>query len=363
MRGRAERQATMLLGATADSLIPPSHPIRRVRAIVDAVLKQLSPQFEAMYKDGGRPSVPPEHLLKASLLMALFSVPSERRVCEELRYNLLFKWFLDLNIDEEPFDATTFSQNRKRLLNTEVASNFLAEVVSEAQRRHLLSDEHFTVDGTLIEAWASNKSVRPRDEQDPPAGGGGRNPEVNFHGQRRSNETHVSRTDPEARLARKGSAHPAKPSYTGHVLMENRSGLIVDAMLTQSTGTAERDAATTMLRRCKRRKRHVTLGADKGYDTRQFVADCRADGVTPHVAQNTSRRRSAIDGRTTRHPGYGISQRVRKRVEEVFGWAKTVALTRKLRYNGQAKNEYWFLIVAAGYNLRRMVNIEARAAA
>lgn len=221
------------------------------------------------------------------------------------------------------------------------------------------------MDGTLLEAWASNKSVHPRDEADPPrgAGSGGRNPEVNFHGQRRTNETHVSRTDPEARLARKSNAAPAKPSYGGHVLMENRSGLIVDAMLTQATGTAERDAATTMLRRCKRPKRRVTLGADKGYDTRQFVADCRADGVTPHVAQNTTRRRSAIDGRTTRHAGYGISQRVRKRVEEIFGWAKTVALTRKLRYIGQAKNEHWFLIVAVGYNLRRMVNIEAQAVA
>jgi transposase len=350
----------MLFGVTAADFVPAGHPLRRIKAIVDQVLQGMDDQFRSLYQANGRPSIPPEHLLKASLLMALYSIRSERQLCEQLRFNVLFKWFLDLNLLDEPFDQSSFSKNSERLLNTEIASEFLAQVVLEARRRKLLSSEHFTVDGTLIEAWASTKSFRPRDEQDPPSGaaGGGRNVAVDFHGERRSNETHVSRTDPEARLARKGRGQPAKLSYAGHVLMENRSGLVVDAMLTQATGTAEREAALTMLKRSPYRRKRATLGADKGYDTRQFVSDCRAVQVTAHVAQNTSGRRSAIDSRTTRHQGYQVSQRIRKRVEEGFGWLKTVGATRKLRYIGQKRNEYWFKLSMAGYNLVRMANLE-----
>lgn len=360
MRGRSERQAEMLLGVTGDALIPSNHPIRRIRAIVDLVLVQMTDQFAALYKQNGRPSIPPEHLLKASLLMGFYSIRSERQLCEQLRYNVLFKWFLDLNIGEAPFDPTTFSKNRERLLNTDVASAFLAEVVLEAMRRKLLSSAHFTVDGTLIEAWASTKSFRPRAKSEPPDGaaGGGKNVAVDFHGERRSNDTHVSRTDGQARLARKGRGQPAKLSYTGHVLMENRNGLLVDAMLTEATGTAERESGVTMVKRYAHRRKRVTLGADKGYDTRQFVSDCRQAKVTPHVAQNISGRRSAIDGRTTRHPGFALSQRFRKRVEEGFGWIKTVGATRKLRYIGQKRNEAWFRFMVASYNLVRMANIE-----
>ena len=364
MRGRSERQSEMLLGVTADALVPKDHPIRRIRAIVDRVLAQMNDQFAALYEQNGRPSVPPEHLLKASLLMGLYSIRSERQLCEQLRYNVLFKWFLDLNIAETPFAPTTFSKNRERLMNTEVASEFLAQVVLEAMHRKLISAEHFTVDGTLIEAWASTKSFRPRAETGPPGGdaGSGKDVAIDFHGERRSNETHVSRTDSEARLARKGRGQPAKLSYQGHVLMENRNGLMVDAMLSQATGTAERDAALTMAKRYARRRKRVTLGADKGYDTRQFVSDCRQAGITPHVARNTSRRKSALDGRTTHHPGYALSQRFRKRVEEGFGWIKTVAATRKLRYIGRKKNEVWFTLMVAAYNLVRMANIELQAA-
>ena len=364
MRGRSERQSELLLGVTAEALVPADHPIRRIRAIVDRVLAELHEQFAALYKANGRPSIPPEHLLKASLLMGLYSIRSERQLCEQLRYNVLFKWFLDLNIAEMPFDPTTFSKNRERLLNTDVASAFLAQVVLEAMRRKLISSEHFTVDGTLIEAWASTKSFRPRDETEPPTGdaGGGKNVAVDFHGERRSNDTHVSRTDSEARLARKGRGQPAKLSYQGHVLMENRNGLMVEAMLTQATGTAEREAALKMVKRYAHRRKRVSLGGDKGYDTRQFVADCREAGITPHVAQNTSGRKSAIDRRTTHHPGYAISQRFRKRVEEGFGWIKTVGATRKLRYIGQNKNEVWFVLMVATYNLVRIANLELRAA-
>lgn len=372
MRGQVERQAEVMFAMKAEDVVPADHPLRRIRVIADGALRRMSAQLSEKYSPRGRRSVPPEHLLKASLLMALYSIPSERQLCEQLRYNLLYKWFLDLNIQEEPFDPTSFSQNRKRILNTEVASEFLAEVVMEAVRRGLLSSEHFTVDGTLIEAWASIKSFVPRTKDDgsaPSSGGSdsgegkGRDTAVDFHGQRRSNETHVSKTDPQSRLARKGNNQAAKLSYTGHVLMENRHGIMVDAMLTQATGTAERDAALAMVKRYRHRRKRVTLGADKGYDTRQFVDDCREAGVTPHVAQNTSRRRSAIDKRTTHHPGYAVSQRLRKRVEEGFGWAKTVGGTRKLRYLGVAKNEFWFKIVIIAFDLVRMGNIQAKAGA
>ena len=342
MRGKTDQQTSLLVLHPQD-MIPTHHPIRRIKPIVDAVLRELSPLFDEMYDEGGRARVPPEHLLKASVLMSLYSVRSERQFCERLRYDLLFKWFLDLNIGDEGFDHSTFSKNRERLLEHDVADRFFAAVVQQAKLRKYLSDQHFTVDGTLLEAaWASVKSFTPRDG-DPPAtgGGGGRNPEVDFHGQKRSNQTHQSTTDPEALLFRKGSGQPAKLYDTGHVLMENRNGLVVDMDLTQATGFAERATALELLKRQPRsRQGRRTVGADKGYDTRDFSAGCRAVGVTPHVARHTTKRRSSIDRRTTRHSGYATSQRVRKRVEEIFGWTKTVGGGRKLRYIGQEKNEH-----------------------
>jgi transposase len=357
MRGDDDRQAEMLLGLTPDQLVPADHPIRRIKPIVERVLARLSPRFDAMYAERGRPSIPPEHLLKASLLIALFSVRSERQFCERLHYDLLFKWFLDLNVSDPAFNATTFSKNRERLLQHAVADAFFAEVVAEAQRRRLLSSEHFTVDGTLLEAWASLKSYRPRDEDDDQRPGGGRNPEVDFRGQRRRRDSHVSRTDPEAHLATKGSGQTAKLCYMGHVLTENRNGLVVGVALTEASGTAERAAALALLDRCVPGR--ATLGADRGYDTHDFVADCRTRRVTPHVAQHDRGRRSAIDGRTTRHPGYAVSQRRRKRVEEVFGWAKTVGALRKLRYIGRARNALCVTLTAAAYNLVRIAKLEA----
>ena len=359
MRGARERQAAMLLGVTPEDLVPKDHPIRRVRTIADGVLEQLNPVFAQMYSGIGRPSVPPEQLLKASILMALYSIRSERQFCERLQYDLLFKWFLGLNITDPAFDHASFSKNRERLLRHDVASQFFAAVVEEAKVRRLVSDEHFTVDGTLLQAWASLKSVKRRDDDQLPPTRGARNPDVDFHGQRRTNETHVSTTDPEARLARKGRGQETRLCFAGHVLMENRNGLVVDVLVTQASGTAEREAAITMLDRHRRSRKRVTLGADKGYDTRAFIAALRERGVTPHVAQHTTRRRSAIDGRTTQHDGYRLSQRLRKRVEEVFGWVKTVGGGRKLRYLGTAKNQLWATLTAAAYNLVRMANLSA----
>lgn len=367
MRGEQTRQELMLLGITADDLVPADHPIREIKRIVDQALGGLSPLFRQMYAADGRKSIPPEHLLKANLLIDLYSVRSERQFCERLQYDLLFKWFLDLNIADRAFDASTFSKNRERLLKHEAAAAFSDAVRGEASRRGLLSGEHFTVDGTLLESWASLKSFRPRPETDGPpdephgpSAGGGRNTLVDFRGQKRSNATHVSTTDPEARLARKGKGKEAKLCLAGHVLMENRHGLVVDVLITQATGTAERDAALVMLDRRPARGRRATLAGDKNYDTREFVASCRERRVTPHVAQNTSGRRSAIDNRTTRHGGYAISQRIRKRVEEIFGWTKTVGGGRKLRYLGVARNQFWAELTTAAYNLVRMATLAAR---
>ncbi len=372
MRGEAERQSRMLVGVTPDQLVPADHPIRRIKAIVEPALAHLSPTFARMYAASGRPSIPPEHLLKASLLIALYSVRSERQFCERLQYDLLFKWFLDLNITDPAFDASTFAKNRARLMAQDVAAAFFDAVLDEARRRRLLSDEHFTVDGTLLDSWASMKSFKPKAGTDatddagtdggdvpPPTGGsGGRNPEVDFHGQHRTNDTHASTTDPDARLLRKGKGKPAQLCVMGHVLMENRHGLVVDVLLTHATGTAERAAALTMLDRRPAPQRPGTLGADKAYDTQDFVADCRSRHITPHVTQNQRGRRSAIDGRTTRHPGYAISQRIRKRVEEIFGWTKTVGGGRKLRYLGLDRNQFWAELTTATYNLVRMIKLE-----
>jgi len=359
MRGDPTNQVAMLLGVTPDQLVPADHPIRRIKPIVERALAALAPSFAAMYTSIGRPSIPPEHLLKGGLLIALYSIRSERQFCERLQYDLLFKWFLGLNIADPAFDASTFSKNRERLMQHDVAGQFFDAVLAEAARHRLLSDDHFTVDGTLLESWASMKSFRPKDDErgDAPPPAGGRNPDVDFHGQKRSNATHASTTDPDARLARKGKGKEAKLCLAGHVLMENRHGLAVDVLITHATGTAEREAALVMLDRQPGTRHRLTLGADKNYDTRAFVAACRERQVTPHVARNTKGRRSAIDGRTTRHPGYAISQRVRKRVEEIFGWTKTIGGGRKLRYLGLARNQCWAELTTAAYNLVRLVKL------
>ena len=360
MRGPAERQAKMLLGVTSEDFIPANHPIRRIRVLVDAVLGELSDELTKIYASAGRHSVPPEHLIKATLLMAFYSIRSERQFCERLQYDLLFKWFLGLNITDPAFDHSTFSKNRKRLMDNAIAEAVLGAVVREAQRRGLVSEDHFTVDGTLLQAWASLKSYERRGQEPPTAGAKGKNVEVNFHGSKRSNATHVSRTDPEAMLARKGDGQETKPCFSGHVLMENRHGLILELKVKQATGTAEREAALEMLDRWRPDKsKQVTLGADKGYDAQTFIAALHVRNVVPHVAQNKSGRRSAVDDETAESPGYALSQRVRKRVEECFGWTKTVGNGRKLRYIGTARNQLWASFTAAAYNLTRMANIQA----
>ena len=348
----------MLTSLSTEDLIPIDHPIRRIRKVIDEVLVDMDGDLDAMYSRIGRPSVPPEQLLKSTILMALYSVRSERAFCERLNYDLLFKWFLDLPIDARAFDPTTFTKNRDRLLEAEVADRFFAAVVRQAKLRRYVSSEHFSVDGTLLEAWASHKSFKPKDGPDGPAAPAGRNVEVDFHRQKRSNQTHCSTTDPEALLARKSAGTPAHLCYAGHLLMENRNALIVDAELTQADGYAERATAIELLARLPGRARR-TVAADKGYDTRAFVAQCRDLGVTPHVAPHTNRRRSAIDRRTTRHPGHRTSQRIRPRIEEPFGWIKTIAGGRKLRYRGRQRNRAWFLITTATYNLLRITALDA----
>lgn len=357
----------MLSSLSTEDLIPPDHPIRRIRVIVDEVLAGLDGEFDAMYATSGRRSVPPEQLLKATVLMAMYSIRSERAFCERLNYDMLFKWFLDLAIDDRAFDASTFTKNRQRLLDHEIADVFFAAVVTQAKLRRYMSSDHFSVDGTLLQAWASNKSFKPDNPTggDDDAGDGngfkGRNAEVDFKGQKRSNATHTSTTDPEAMLFRKSNNAAAELSYMGHLLIENRSALIVDADLTQATGYAERDCATDMLGRLPGKKRRRTVAADKNYDTKAFVADVRGLGFTPHVAQNNKNRRSAIDGRTTRHSGHRVSQRIRKRVEEPFGWIKTVGAGRKVRYIGQERNRAWFKMEAAVYNIIRICSLDAAA--
>ena len=357
MRGAPDPQLAMLTTLSTEDLIPSDHPIRRIRVIVDSVLAELDDTFDQMYAGTGRSSVPPESLLKATILMAMYSIRSERAFCERLNYYLLFKWFLDLRIDQPAYDASTFSKNRQRLLDAEVADEFFAAVVRQAKLRRYISSDHFSVDGTLLEAWASHKSFKPKDgpPSEPPVG---RNAEVAWHGEKRSNETHQSTTDPEARLARKSFATAAKMSYAGHLLMENRNALIVDAELTAATGYAERDTAVEMLARLPASKRRRTVAADKAYDTRDFVAKTRGLGFTPHVAQNTTNRRSAIDSRTTRHRGHQISQSTRPRIEEPFGWIKTVGGGRKLRYKGRDRNRAWFKMTTAVYNVIRIAALD-----
>jgi transposase len=350
----------MLTTLSTEDLIPADHPIRRIRVVVDAVLASMDSTFAGMYSARGRRSVPPEALLKATVLMAMYSIRSERAFCERLNYDLLFKWFLDMRIDEPAFDATTFSKNRQRLLDHEIADEFFAAVVTQARLRRYVSSEHFSVDGTLLEAWASHKSFKPKNDTDDPKAEGpkGRNREADWKGQKRSNDTHASTTDPDARLYRKSLNTAATLCFSGHLLMENRSALIVDAELGTADGYAERSTALEMLGRLPKTKRRRTVGADKGYDTRGFVDDARKLGFTPHVAQNTSKRRSAIDGRTTRHRGHQISQSTRPRIEEPFGWIKTIGGGRKLRYKGTDRNRAWFKITTAVYNVIRIAALD-----
>lgn len=362
VRGKQVRQLAMLSLLDPEDLIPAGHPIRRVRRLVDTVLAGLNDEFDAMYAVDGRPSVPPEQLLKATVLMALYSIRSERLFCERLNYDLLFKWFLGLAIDDRAFDASTFTKNRDRLLGHDIAGRFFALVVEQAKLRRYVSSDHFSVDGTVLEAWASHKSFKPKDRDPDEPAVPGRNAERDFHGEKRSNETHESTTDPEARLYRKSNAAPAKMAYLGHLFMEHRNGLIVDMELTTADGHGERAAAVKMMDRQPKRARRRTIAADKAYDTKDFVADCRKRGFTPHVAQHTNGRSSAIDGRTTRHAGHGISMRIRKRIEEPFGWAKTIAGGRKLRYKGRKRNEAWWLFTGAVYNIVRITALDTAAA-
>lgn len=360
MRGDDPHHDSMFSYITPEARVRADHPLRPIRRMTDSVLTRLSPRFDRMYATTGRPSIPPEQLLRALLLQMLYTIRSERLLVEELDYNILYRWFVGLRLDDPIWDATTFTKNRDRLLDGDVAGAFFAEVVAAIQAEGLLSDEHFTVDGTLLEAWASQKSFKPkgappRPPDDP------KNPTVNFHGETRRNDTHASTTDPDARLYKKASGHEAKLGYLAHLLTDNRHGFIVDTAVTAATGTAERDAAIVMLGELPLTARRITVGADKLYDTRDWVAAVRTMQITPHVAQYGPgpRRGSAIDARTTRHPGYATSQRKRKLVEQAFGWMKTVGLLRRLRHRGGRLVDWIFCFTAAAYNLVRWRNLVA----
>jgi transposase len=358
MRGIEEAQDGLFSFVSLEERVPADHPLRAIRAMVDRALSELHERLTQQYAGGGRPSIPPEQLLRASLLQILYSIRSERLLVEQLDYNLLFRWFVGLTIEAPVWNHSTFSKNRERIFTTELAAAFLERIVAQARAAKLLSGEHFSVDGTLIQAWASQKSFRPRGEKElGPPEGGGRNPTVDYKGTPRSNATHASTSDPDARLYRKGKGCEAKLGYLGHVLMENRHGLVVGAEVTQATGTAEREAAVRMVTEVPGSQR-LTLGGDKGYDTAEFVQDLRARCVTPHVAQNTARSGgSALDRRTTRHPGYEVSQKKRKVIEEIFGWSKTVGLIRQVKLRGVERIGALFSLHAAAYDLVRMRNL------
>lgn len=364
MKGQDQIQPALMATITLETYVADDHKLRDVRRIVNQILLDCQPEFELMYSKIGRPSIPPEKLLRALLLMVFYSIPSEHRLMEHIRYNLLFRWFVGLDAEERVWDVTVFNKNRDRLLEAEVARLFFEAVKSQARVRHLMSEDHFTVDGTLLEAWASHKSIKPvasngEDTNQPPKEGGS-NPDVNFKGQPRTNDTHRSVTEPDARLARKGKGKEARLCLSGNVLMENRNGFIVDAEVLLVEGNYEVDAALEFLG--EHAGKNSTVGADKLYDTTDFVGGCRALGVTPHVAQNDTNRSSRIDGRTTTHPGYDVSQRKRKRIEEIFGWMKTVGGLRKLRYRGRKRVNWIFLFCSAAFNLLRIVNIARKAA-
>jgi len=355
MRGEERQQADPFSYVSPEDRVPQDHPLRGIRQVVDRALSELSPQFTALYAEGGRPSIPPEQLLRALLLQVLYTVRSERQLMEQLDYNILFRWFVGLRLDAPVWDVTVFTKNRERLLAGDVAQAFFQAVLGQAERQHLLSKEHFTIDGTLVQAWAGQKSFRPtRPRRRPPGDDDPGNPTVNFHREQRSNLTHRSTTDPDARLTKRGPGQEAKLAYHGHVLMDNRHGLAVATALTPASGTAERATAVALVRTLPERRGRITLGADRGYDSRECVAQLRAAGVTPHIAQQTRRRRSAIDQRTTRHAGYAVSQRRRKRVEEIFGWLKMIGLQRQTRFRGVARVAWMFTFAAAAYNLVRI---------
>ena len=359
MRGADQKPGALFSYVSCEERVPSDHPLRAIRLIVDEALEVLSPEFEQLYSKLGRPSIPPEKLLRALLLQAFYSVRSERQLMEQLDYNLLFRWFVGLSMDAPIWDVTVFTKNRERLLAGDVASKFLATVLSRPRIKGLLSDDHFSVDGTLIEAWASIKSFQAKDGSGEPPGPG-RNGERDFHGEKRSNETHASTTDPQSKLYRKGNGQPAKLAFMGHLLMENRNGLVVAAWLTQAGGRAERGAALTMVESHRPGRRRITLGADKAYDVEKFVHGLRERRVTPHIAidghvrKSGKPRKTAVDRRTTRHPGYAISQVVRKRIEEPFGWVKTVAQLRKTRHLGTARVGWLFTLAVTAYNLLRI---------
>jgi len=359
MRGESTKQTRAFFYFSPEERVPTNHPLRGIKSLMDTVLKRLEPTFAAMYSETGRPSVPPETLLKASILMALYTVRSERQFCEQLDYNILFRWFLDMGLEEPSFAPSTFSKNRERLLEHEVSRTFLAEVVGLIREQGLASDEHFTVDGTLIESWASLKSFSPKDGPPPPSDNDPSNPSIDFSGEKRSNVTHESTTDPEARLAKKGPGYQAKMCHMGHVLMENRNGFCMDVTVTEANLAAEHEAALDMIDRMKEQvgTTPTTLGADKNYFEEAFVDELRDRGITPHIAVRTRRPGVDIDRRTTRHETYAISQQKRKRVEECFGWLKTSGGMRKMRFVGRALTQFWMEIAAGTLNLIRMRNI------
>lgn len=355
MRGIEDKTEAMFVYLSPESFVPKDHPLRPIKSMVDAALTGLDKQFDALYSDTGRPSIPPEHLLKALLLQALYSIRSNRLLVEQLHYNILFRWFIGLALDEKVWDHSSFSTNLERLIEADVSRCLLAQIVAQARKARLLSDEHFSVDGTLIEAWASIKSFQPKDDDPKPPVG--RNQERDFHGEKLKNDTHASTTDPDARLYKKSKGKEARMSYLGHALMENRNGLIIDGVITHATGTAEREAAAEMVADVAGNKR-ITVGGDKGYDTHDYVEELRGLNATPHVAQNVERNGgSAIDERTTRHEGYRVSLRIRKRIEEVFGWIKTVGNLRKTRHRGVPKVDWYFTLALSAYNLVRMRNL------
>jgi transposase len=364
MRGMDEGSGRLFSYVDLEARVRRDHPLRVIREITNTALATLALDFSALYSGTGRPSVAPERLLRAMLLQAFYSVRSERQLMERLDTDLLFRWFVGLGVDDAVWDATVFSKNRDRLLEGAIAAKFLAAVLAQPRVKKLMSSDHFSVDGTLIEAWASMKSFKPKDGSgNEPPPGSGRNGEVDFKGEKRSNETRASTTDPDARLYRKGAGMEAKLAFLGHALMENRAGLIVNACLTPADGHGERNAALAMIEPLANRPTGITLGADKGYDAQVFVNELRAMNVRPHVTQNTNGRRSAIDARTTRHPGYAVSQRIRKRIEEAFGWMKTVAGQRKTKFRGVERVGWSFAFAAAAYNLIRLPKlIEERAA-
>ena len=367
MRGGDRRSGSLFSYVDIEKRVRPDHPLRTIKALVDEALERMSQEFVGLYSRIGRPSVPPEQLLRAMLLQAFYSIRSERQLMERIEFDLLYRWFVGLGVDDPAWDATTFTKNRDRLLEGAIAHRFLAAVLAIPRVKRLLSSDHFSVDGTLIEAWASMKSFRPKDEgadgppANPPAGpsSSGRNREVDFHDETRSNDTHSSTTDPDARLYRKGRGREAKLSYLGHVLMENRNGLVVETCVTQAQRHAERHAALVMIERHADRPSKITVGADKAYDTQDFVNEARAMNVTPHVAQNDNGRRSAIDGRVTRHAGYVVSQTIRKRIEEAFGWGKQVGRMRRTLFRGVPRVGLSFAFTAAAYNLVRLPKLLA----